>query len=319
MEKDKRALRIVYMGTPEFAVAGLKKIIEEGYTVVGVITAPDRPAGRGQRLRESELKTFAKSKGLTVLQPTNLKDEAFLEALRALKANLQVVVAFRMLPKVVWQMPQYGTFNLHASLLPQYRGAAPINWAIMNGETETGVTTFFIDEKIDTGEVILQEKTTIQMEENAGQLHDKLMHLGAEVILKTIVLIENDEVLPVKQQESDALKPAHKIHKETCQIDWSWPMDKIYNHIRGLSPYPTAWTTLTNGETSLFLKLYRAEKLKENHKLSIGTVVSDGKKIKIAVKDGSIEVEELQLSGKKRMKAQELLNGFKLHENAYVR
>lgn len=319
MEKNKRSLRIVYMGTPEFAVAGLRKLLEENYKVVGVITAPDRPAGRGQKLRESDVKKFAKQKGLTILQPTNLKNEAFLEELKRLKANLQVVVAFRMLPKAVWQMPEYGTFNLHASLLPQYRGAAPINWAIMNGETETGVTTFFIDEKIDTGEIILQEKMKIKPDENAGQLHDRLMELGAETILNTVRLIETDNVLPRKQEEQATLKSANKINKDTCRIDWNLTSDEIYNHIRGLSPYPASWTVLVNGEKQLQLKIYSANIIKEKHHFDNGFILSTKEQLMVAVKDGFLVLNEVQLAGKKRMHIEDLRNGLKLNEGAFLR
>lgn len=309
MSKNKRDLRIVYMGTPEFAVEGLKTLLDNSYTIAGVLTAPDRPAGRGQKLRESDVKKFAKKHDLPVLQPTNLKDEDFLNELKALKANLQVVVAFRMLPREVWQMPEYGTFNLHASLLPEYRGAAPINWAIINGESKTGVTTFFIDDKIDTGEIILQQEVTISANENAGRLHDKLMHLGADVILKTVQLIEIDKAEPVKQNAQGPLKPAPKIHKETCRIDWNMPIDAIYNLIRGLSPYPVAWTELFMGDEIIPFKIYAAEKSIEDHKLENGTVIATKEEFRIAVKNGFLNLEEVQLAGKKRMQVKDFLNG----------
>ncbi|MCJ7466648.1 MAG: methionyl-tRNA formyltransferase, partial [Maribacter sp.] len=244
---NKRKLRIVFMGTPEFAVATLAALLDTTHEVVGVITAPDRQAGRGRKLQESAVKQFATQKGLTILQPTNLKNPHFLEQLKSLNPNLQIVVAFRMLPKVVWQLPKYGTFNLHASILPDYRGAAPINWAIINGETSTGATTFFIDEQIDTGNIILQEEIQIAKDETAGNLHDRLMHLGAHLVLATVKQIELDAVKTIKQQTAGSLKTAHKISKETCEIDWGKTVDEIYNHIRGLSPYPTAWSTLMNG------------------------------------------------------------------------
>ena len=234
------------MGTPDFAVPVLDALLKEGYKVVGVITAPDKPAGRGRKLHESAVKRYASAKGLKILQPTNLKSEAFQDELRALNANLQIVVAFRMLPRAVWEMPEYGTVNLHASLLPQYRGAAPINWAIINGDSETGITTFYINERIDTGEIILQEKTPIGPEENAGALHDRLMHLGAELVLKTIALIEKDQVVPIVQSEKETLKAAPKIHRDTCKLDWQQAGKVIYDKIRGLSPYPAAWTLLYN-------------------------------------------------------------------------
>ncbi|WP_394972366.1 methionyl-tRNA formyltransferase [uncultured Croceitalea sp.] len=319
MKEKNRDLRIVFMGTPDFAVAGLHKLVSSGYTIVGVITAPDRPAGRGRKLKTSAVKEYGISKGLTVLQPTNLKNEIFLEELRELKANLQVVVAFRMLPKVVWQMPEYGTFNLHASLLPQYRGAAPINWAIINGENKTGVTTFFIDEKIDTGEIILQEETTISNTESAGELYDTLMNLGATLILKTVEKITENDIQLKKQAEFSDLKSAYKIHRDTCEIDWSRPLKDIFNHIRGLSPYPTAWTTLINDEEELQLKIYKAEIEYENHSLNSGTLIATKKTIKIAVKDGYLNLLEIQLPGKRKMKTHEVLNGLQLSKKAFVR
>lgn len=315
-ENKKRELRIVYMGTPEFAVAGLQTLLENNYNVVGVITAPDRPAGRGQQLRESAVKQFALKNNIKVLQPTNLKAQQFVEKLESLKANLQIVVAFRMLPKVVWQMPEYGTFNLHASLLPQYRGAAPINWAIINGEEETGVTTFFIDEKIDTGAMILQEKIKIDPTTTAGELHDQLMQLGAQTILSTVKQIENNNVTTTLQQENSELKPAHKIHKDTCKIDWSWPIDKIYNHIRGLSPYPAAWSEFENGDTLTTLKIFSAEKELKDHNHPNGILIGSKKNLKVAVSEGYLNLIEIQLSGKKRMKVSQMLNGLSLAENA---
>ena len=317
--KKTRDLRIVFMGTPDFAVAGLDKLVTEGYTIVGVITAPDRPAGRGRKLKESAVKKYAVAKDLTVLQPKNLKETSFLEELKELNANLQIVVAFRMLPKAVWQMPEFGTFNLHASLLPQYRGAAPINWAIINGETKTGVTTFFIDEKIDTGEIILQEDTEISDEESAGELHDTLMHLGAALIIRTVEKIKANKVKLKKQPETEELKSAHKIYKETCKIDWSKSPTEIFNHVRGLSPYPTAWTTLYNDEDELKLKIYQTEINIEEHNHPFGKVIFTKKTIKIAVKGSYINLLDIQLPGKRRMKTKEILNGLQLSKNAYVR
>ncbi|WP_298479857.1 methionyl-tRNA formyltransferase [uncultured Maribacter sp.] len=312
-------LKIVFMGTPDFAVTTLATIVEAQYNVVGVITAPDRPAGRGRKLNTSAVKKYALEKNLKIMQPTNLKDTAFLEELKALHANLQIVVAFRMLPKVVWQMPKYGTFNLHASLLPQYRGAAPINWALINGETKTGVTTFFIDDKIDTGEVILQEETPISIEDTAGSLHDKLMNLGAELVLKTIHAIKNDKVILTKQNDSKELKSAYKIHKETCKVNWELPLENIYNHIRGLCPYPAAWTTLYNKEEEeVFLKIYAISKIEEVHNYKNGTLLFTKKEIKIAVNQGYINLLEIQLPGKRKMKTNEVLNGLNLSKNAYV-
>ncbi len=240
-----KALRILFMGTPEFAVGILDKLVTEGYTIVGVITAPDRPAGRGRQLNESAVKKYAMKHTIKVLQPTNLKDADFLESLRSLNVDLQIVVAFRMLPRVVWEMPRYGTFNLHASLLPQYRGAAPINWAIINGETKTGVTTFFIDEKIDTGAIILQDETFIYETDNAQDLHDRLMRLGATTVLKTVKRIENANFETTPQSDYANFKEAPKLHKETCEIDWKKPISDIYNFIRGLSPYPYCLDYLT--------------------------------------------------------------------------
>ncbi|RIV45984.1 methionyl-tRNA formyltransferase [Flagellimonas pelagia] len=312
-------LRIVFMGTPDFAVGSLKHILEAGLDVVGVITAPDRPAGRGRKVQESAVKQFAVEHHLKVLQPTNLKDEGFLEELKGLEANLQVVVAFRMLPKEVWQMPEYGTFNLHASLLPQYRGAAPINWAIINGETETGVTTFFIDEKIDTGNIILQQKEKIMLEDNVGDLHDRLMETGAKLVVETCKLIGQGSVELKAQQESADLKPAPKIHKETCEIDWNHSMKAIYDHIRGLSPYPGAWTTLVQGGKEEQIKIFATQMESGNHNYNVGTLVVDKKSIKVAVKNGFILLMELQLPGKRRMKVNEVLNGLKLEEGAYLR
>lgn len=315
---ETKKLRIVFMGTPDFAVGTLDSLVRESYTIVGVVTAPDRPAGRGRKLQESAVKKYAIGQGLRVLQPTNLKDPVFLEELQSLDANLQIVVAFRMLPKVVWAMPLYGTFNLHASLLPNYRGAAPINWVIINGETQTGVTTFFIDDKIDTGAIILQEKTVIGPEETAGMLHDRLMHLGAQLVLKTVVLIEKGQAKPRKQEDQGPLKPASKIHKETCEINWGGSLDGIYDHIRGLSPYPTAWTTLYNGAETIFLKVYGAKKERAKHQQKIGTLLLDGKGLKVAVKNGYIHLLEIQLPGKRKMTTREILNGWKPAKNAYV-
>ncbi|WP_373517064.1 methionyl-tRNA formyltransferase [Pricia sp.] len=313
-----RDLRILFMGTPEFATATLTKILDEGYKVVGIITAPDRPAGRGRKLQESDVKKYAVSKGLTVLQPTNLKNEDFLSELKALNANLQIVVAFRMLPKAVWAMPEFGTFNLHASLLPDYRGAAPINWAIINGETETGATTFFIDDKIDTGEIILQKKTDITESDTAGTLHDRLMYLGADLVVETVRHIEKGQVSTEKQKNTSSSKIAHKIHRETCEIEWSDSLETIHNKIRGLSPYPTAWTTLVNGGEKIPLKIYGASKEKTTHQEHTGKVLGDGKTLKIAVKNGFIHLLGIQLPGKRKMKAQDLLNGFNFEENAMV-
>ena len=309
-------LRIIFMGTPDFAVGILDILVKNEYNIVGVITAPDRPAGRGRKLNESAVKKYAVDNGINVLQPTNLKNDDFLETLKSLNANLQIVVAFRMLPKEVWNMPKYGTFNLHASLLPQYRGAAPINWAIINGETKTGVTTFFIDEKIDTGAIILQDETSIEKTDNAEDLHDRLMNLGAKTVLKTVERIQNDNFKTTKQPNHDNLKLAYKIHRETCEIDWSKPIEDIYNFIRGLSPYPAAWTTLENANSKIITKIYKANIILEQHNLEIGALVFNKKEMKVAVKDGYLNLEEIQLQGKKRMHVKEVLNGLNLEENA---
>lgn len=307
------------MGTPDFAVASFKSILEAGFKVVGAITAPDRPAGRGRKVQASAVKQFALEHQIKVLQPTNLKDESFLEALRELKADLQVVVAFRMLPKVVWHMPKYGTFNLHASLLPQYRGAAPINWAIINGETETGVTTFFIDDKIDTGSIILQKKEVILPEDNAGTLHDRLMELGASLVVETCQQIVSGTVNRLPQKETEDLKPAHKIHKETCRVDWEAPLEDIHNLIRGLSPYPAAWTHLVNHGKEEAIKIYETQMESKTHKQPNGQLLVEKKALKVAVSGGYLHILELQLPGKRKMKVSEVLNGLNLDENAHLR
>jgi methionyl-tRNA formyltransferase len=250
------------------------------------------------------------------LQPTNLKNETFLKDLKALNANLQIVVAFRMLPKVVWQMPELGTFNLHASLLPNYRGAAPINWAIINGETKTGVSTFFIDEKIDTGDMILQKELIIEPHENAGSLHDKLMHIGSQLVLTTVAKIENEEVKTIPQKETERTKTAYKLNKENCKINWDSPINHIYNHIRGLSPYPGAWCTLINGEQELDIKIYKVEKELEAHKLDMGTIISSKKELKVAVSEGYIILKEIKLPGKRAMDIKSLLNGYTFESNS---
>ena len=309
-------LRIVFMGTPEFAVGILDTILKHKYEVVGVITAADKPAGRGQKIKYSAVKEYALEHNLTVLQPTNLKDEAFLHELEQLNANLQVVVAFRMLPEVVWSMPKYGTFNLHASLLPNYRGAAPINWAIINGETKTGVTTFFIDEKIDTGEMILSEEITIGSTENAGELHDQLMVLGSETVIKTLHIIEEGNVSTQKQTDSDDIKTAYKLNKENCKIDFGKSGEDIFNLIRGLSPYPSAWCYFKDGTEEWNVKLYEALLERTSHDLSIGTIITTKKEMKIAVQNGFLQVLNLQFPGKKRMSATEILNGMSFSTEA---
>lgn len=320
----KEDLRIVFMGTPEFAVESLKTLVENGYNVVGVITMPDKPAGRGYKLQPSPVKQYALEKDLHLLQPEKLKDEVFLSELSQLKADVQVVVAFRMLPEVVWSMPGKGTFNLHSSLLPQYRGAAPINWAIINGEKETGVTTFFLSHEIDTGEIIFREKTEISESDNAETLHDRLMVMGAALVKKTIdaILEDNTKVIPQEELVGSeiVLKPAPKIFTETCKIDWNRKSAEIFNFIRGLSPYPAAWTELQRHESdeTLRIKLFASEKiaLTEDYKinsLTPGTIITDNKTyIDVATGDGLLRITDLQLSGKKRMKSVDFLNGYKL-------
>jgi len=307
-------LRIVFMGTPEFAVGILDTIIKNNYNVVGVITAADKPAGRGQKIKYSAVKEYALANNLTLLQPTNLKDENFLEELKALNANLQIVVAFRMLPEVVWKMPKLGTFNLHASLLPDYRGAAPINWAIINGDTKTGVTTFFIDDKIDTGAMILSSETEIAPDETAGQLHDRLMHLGSETVIDTLKLIEKGNVTTTIQKENPEIKTAYKLNKENCKIDWTKSVVEIYNLIRGLNPYPSAWCFICDKNEEWNVKIHEAKMILENHNYDIGSLICTKKEMKIAVKNGYIQVLSLQFPGKKKMSIGELLNGITFFE-----
>jgi len=311
-----RDLRIVFMGTPGFAVGVLQKLVEEGKNIVGVITSPDRPAGRGRKVKESDVKQYATSQNLPVLQPTNLKDLDFLEELKSLQANLHIVVAFRMLPKVVWNMPEFGTFNLHASLLPQYRGAAPINWAIINEETKTGVTTFFIDDKIDTGAIIIRKEISLTERETVGSLHDILMHLGAELVIETVALIEEDKAIPAKQTETNNLRNAPKLTKENTKIDWSLSGKKIDAFIRGLNPYPAAWSLLYNNKEELKVKIYNALFEIEEHTLEIGEIVATKKEMKIAVDSGYLIIEEMQIPGKRKMDIKSLLNGFSFSENS---
>ena len=315
-----RPTRIVYMGTPEFAVKPLDTLVRAGYKVVGVVTVADKPSGRGLKVNESAVKQYAVAHGIPVLQPVKLKDPEFLEALRAWKADLFVVVAFRMLPEEVWKMPRLGTFNLHAALLPQYRGAAPINWAVINGEKLSGVTTFMIDKDIDTGGIILRQECRIRPDETAGELHDELMEIGSDLVLQTVEgLIQHNVELRVQRsfiQGSEELKPAPKLTRELCHIDWNQPVDRIYNLVRGLSPYPTAFIELIachpeRSEGSLTLKIFRTEKRPDLH-AAPGTVLSDGKTfLAIAAADGALEITELQLAGKKRMQAAEFLKGFR--------
>jgi len=313
-----RDLRILFMGTPEFATTILDHVINEDYNVVGVVTAPDKPAGRGRKIHESHVKGYAVKKGLKVLQPTNLKSEEFSEQLNELDPNVIIVVAFRMLPKQVWQYPEYGTFNLHASLLPQYRGAAPIHWAIINGETTTGVSTFFIDEKIDTGEMILQKETTITPDETVGELHDKLMNLGCSTVTETLKLISEDTVTTTPQPQNITLKTAYKLNNDNTRVDWSLPINEVYNKIRGLNPFPVAYTILHQDNEELRMKLYKVRMRQEEHSKSPGTINIEDSTLKIAAKDGFILVEELQLPGKRKMAIKDLLNGFSFKEDSYV-
>ena len=307
---DKAKLRIVFMGTPAFAANILKGLLDNDYNVVGVITAPDRPAGRGQSIKSSAVKCIAVQYKLKFLQPINLKADNFIGQLKDLKANLQIVVAFRMLPKVVWEMPAMGTFNLHASLLPQYRGAAPINWALINGETETGVTTFFLDDKIDTGGIILQSKVSISIDDTADSLHNKLMQLGQKLVIETIECILNEMICVKVQIENESLKSAPKLFKSNCKIDWSKTAEEIRNHIRGLNPYPGAWALLQNGTDVYNIKIYSILFNEISHSQEIGSVIADKSSIKVFIKNGYIHLLSFKFPGKKQMDAKDFLNGF---------
>jgi len=322
---EKKDLRIVYMGTPEFAVESLKRLVEGGYNVVGVITMPDKPMGRhGSVLQPSPVKAYALSQGLKVLQPEKLKDEAFLEELRALQADLQIVVAFRMLPEAVWQMPRLGTFNLHASLLPQYRGAAPINWAVINGDTETGITTFFLKHEIDTGEIIDQVRVPIADTDNVGVVYDRLMMLGGDLVLKTVdaILAGNVKTIPQETLSStEPLRPAPKIFKDTCRIDWTKGVKPVYDFIRGLSPYPAAWTELCEPDSSpVTMKIYESSKEFVEHTFAPGTILTDKKTyFKVASTDGFVHLLSVQLAGKKRMNVTDFLRGYRYSEKAILK
>ncbi|MDP2339094.1 MAG: methionyl-tRNA formyltransferase [Bacteroidota bacterium] len=312
-----KEIRIVFMGTPDFAVKSLKALVENGYQVVGVITAPDKPAGRGRQLSESAVKKYAIENDLKVLQPEKLKNPDFIAELESLEADLQIVVAFRMLPEIVWNKPPLGTFNLHASLLPQYRGAAPLNWAIMNGETETGVTTFLLSHEIDTGQIIFQEKVSIAGNDTVGDLHDRLMIIGSELVLKTVDALAEGKVQPIDQtqliENTERIKQAPKIFKEDCRIDWTKSTESVRNLIRGLSPYPTAWTEFVHPEKVEIItaKIYAASRDNSSLPAAPGTIQTDGKKfLKIACPDGWLSINDIQLSGKKQMKIDELLRGF---------
>lgn len=321
----KEELRIVYMGTPDFAVEPLRLLVDRGYNIVGVITMPDKPAGRGHKLQHSAVKEYALQVGLPLLQPTNLKDDSFLDALREWRADLQIVVAFRMLPQVVWDMPRLGTFNLHASLLPQYRGAAPINWAVINGESETGVTTFFLQHEIDTGAIIRQERIPIAETDNVGQVHDALMHLGSRLVVETVDDILTGTVRSIPQAElSDGLelRPAPKLFKETCRIDWTRSCKQVYDFVRGLSPYPAAWTELVKSTNErIAVKIFEATCVQvASQPEAPGTIQTDGKHfLRVATADGWLEICSLQLPGKKRLRVDELLRGFSLGEDSCVK
>lgn len=311
-------LRIIFMGTPEFAVASLDILVQNKYNIVAVITVPDKPAGRGQQLQQSAVKQYALKKGLNILQPEKLKAEEFVQQLRELKADLQIVVAFRMLPEIVWSMPRLGTFNLHGSLLPAYRGAAPINWAVINGDKETGVSTFFLQHQIDTGKIIFREKTPIAENDTAGEIHDRLMDIGAKLVLKTVQAIEQNNYPQIDQSEfianGEIEKHAPKIFKEDCKINWQHEVAQIHNMIRGLSPYPAAFTELVSEDNkSHSLKIFKTLIEKASHTIPIGNIQTDSKTfIKVAVKDGFLSILELQLAGKKRMSVHEFLRGFQI-------
>jgi len=321
MSFTKKDLRIIYMGTPDFAVAPLDTLLNNGYNVCAVVTSPDKPSGRGLKQNISAVKQYALEKGLKILQPTNLKSPEFINDLQALDPHLQIVVAFRMLPELVWKLPSIGTFNLHASLLPQYRGAAPINWAIINGETETGVTTFFINENIDTGRIIMNKRVAINPDETAGELHDKLMNIGAALVLRTVEAIAENNINVVEQesilQSIQVIKPAPKIFKDDCRINWNDSAGKIYNFIRGLSPYPAAFTELVSPQgISHYLKVFACKKEIVAHGYLTGKVITDSKThLSIAVTDGFIHLQEIQASSKRKMHVSEFLRGFQMNDD----
>lgn len=314
---NKEDLKIVYMGTPDFAVEPLRRLVEDKYNVVGVVTMPDKPARRGHKLQFSPVKQYAVDNNLHVMQPEKLKAEEFVDELRSLNADLFIVVAFRMLPEVVWAMPRLGTFNLHGSLLPQYRGAAPLNWAIINGEKRTGITTFFLTHEIDTGKIIDQQVIAIEDSDNVGTIHDKLMVMGGDLVIKTVNAILWGGIKPIPQEELYAseseLKPAPKIFKETCHLDFNNPTENIHNLVRGLSPYPAAWANLSaEGKEDLQMKIYETKKEICQHNEAPGTLVTDGKKfLKVATKDGYLHLLQIQVPGKKRLSIEDFLRGFR--------
>ena len=313
----KEDLRIVFFGTPDFAVESLRRLVEGGYNIVGVVTMPDKIGGRGHHMIQSDVKRYAMEQSLPLLQPVNLKDETFVTNLRALRADLFIVIAFRMLPQVVWQMPPLGTFNLHASLLPKYRGAAPINWAVMNGDTTTGVTTFFLKHEIDTGDIIQQHAIDISRTDNVETVHDSLMLLGAGMVIETVDAIIAGTVHPIPQEQlltaGEEPTPAPKIFKDTCRIDWSWPAERIYNHVRGLSPYPAAWTILGDSTSQQWnIKVFEtSEPTPLPWKMQPGETFINNKMLAIAASDALIEIKSLQPAGKKRMSAEEFLRGLR--------
>ncbi len=312
---NSKDLRIVFMGTPEFAVTSLRALVEGGYNIVGVVTTPDKPAGRGQKIQQSDVKQYAVEQGLPVLQPVKLRDPEFQSALEALNPDLGIVIAFRMLPETVWSLPRLGTFNLHASLLPQYRGAAPINWAIINGETETGVTTFLLNHQIDTGDIIGQVRCPILPEDNIGTLYDKLMEIGSGLVLETVEKIAEGNITPIVQSHipDSELKPAPKIFKADCLIDWSMEGERIVNFVRGLAPYPAAWSRMyKDGAEVGSAKIFSVRFTAAEHKCNVGEIRTDGRTtLEVACKDGWIALEELQLAGKRRMAVRDLLLGLR--------
>ena len=313
----KEDLRIVFFGTPDFAVESLRRLVDGGYNIVGVVTMPDKIAGRGHRMIQSAVKQYALEKGLRLMQPERLKDEAFINELRSLDAQLNIVIAFRMLPEVVWSMPPLGTFNLHASLLPKYRGAAPINWAVMNGDTITGVTTFFLKHEIDTGDVIQQKSIEIGRADNVEVIHDKLMFLGAEMVLETVDAIIAGTVKPIPQEQmltaGEKPTPAPKIFTETCRIDWNRPAEELYTHIRGLSPYPAAWSELVDEQgNTLHVKIFATCEPAPKDETLPGRITADGKRLIVECADGTLDICSLQLSGKRRMPAADFMRGFNL-------
>lgn len=321
MTMTKESLRIVYMGTPDFAVESLRALVEGGYNIVAVITMPDKPVGRhGSQLQPSPVKQYAVEHGLKVMQPTNLKDPAFVEELRSLKADLQIVVAFRMLPEVVWQMPPLGTFNAHASLLPKYRGAAPINWAVINGDTETGMTTFFLKHEIDTGDIIQQVKIPIHETDNVEIVHDKLMLLSGQLVTETVDNIIAGTITSVPQDSIKDIEPtpAPKIFRDTCRINWNQPAKKVYDFIRGLSPYPAAWTTLNGKSVKIYEACIDKSHASTNEDMKPGTILTDHKSwLQVATANGRLDIKVMQLEGKKRMPVSDLLKGLKIEDDAF--